>query len=95
MTENTERYANLEGRITALEQQRLHVVLSKLDGLAYGVNLVHEDVRALREVMGETKARFDKVDERLDGIDVKLSQHGELLDRIDAALTEILRRLPG
>ena len=95
MTENTERYTKLEARITALEQQHLRVVLSKLDGLAYGVNLVHEDVRALREVMGETKARFDKVDERLDGIDVKLGQHGELLDRIDAALTEILRRLPG
>jgi hypothetical protein len=72
---------------------------AKIDAVAYGLSLVHEDLRAFRGEMGE----------RLGSIEIGLDRHGELLgsisDRIERQearlerhgemLQEILRRLPG
>ena len=91
MTENTEQYAKLEARITALEEQRLHVVLSKLDGLAYGDSQVHEDVRALR---AESSTAMAWQGERLDSIESMLTENLRRLERHGELLEEIMRRLP-
>ena len=77
-------YAALEARVAELEQQMRHILPHRVDAVAYGLSLVHEDLRAFRQEMAEfrdeTRAAFVSVGE-------DLSQHGVLL-------AEILRRLP-
>lgn len=65
-------YAALEARVAELEHQMRHILPPKIDAVSYGVSLVHEDLRALRdevtEFRGETRMRLDR--------------HGELLEEI-------------
>ena len=84
-------YAALEARVAALEQEVRHVLPPKIDAVAYGLSIMHEDLRAFRD---ETRAALD--DQR-----AQLASHGEQLARIRGTLAdhgeqlgEILRRLP-
>jgi hypothetical protein len=65
-------YAALEARVSELEHQMRQVLPHRVDAVAYGLSLVHEDLRAFRDEMtefrGETRMRLDR--------------HGELLDEI-------------
>lgn len=70
----------LEHRVGQLEEQVRHTLPTKIDAVAYGLSLVHEDVRAIRET--------------LDGHGEQLRQHGEMLTNHGRMLEEILRRLP-
>ncbi len=65
-------YAALEVRVAELEQQIRHILPAKIDAMNFGISVLHEDVRALRE---ETEGRFDRQDARLDA-------HGEMLQEI-------------
>lgn len=94
MSSEDEQRAALEARITALEQARFHVTLSKLDGLAYGISLVHDDVRALREQADIHTAALERQERRLDGIKGQLTENLRRLERHGELLEEILRRLP-
>ena len=76
----TADYAALEARVADLEQQIRHVLPVKLDAVSYGVSLVHEDTRAIRETLDRHGELLSRQGQTLDG-------HGELLN-------EILRRLP-
>jgi hypothetical protein len=58
-------YAALEARVSELELQMRHILPSKIDALAYGLSLVHEDVRAIRETVEGHDGRFDAVDRSL------------------------------
>jgi hypothetical protein len=42
-------YAALEARVAELEQQIRHVLPAKIDAASYGISLIHEDTRAIRE----------------------------------------------
>ena len=46
-------YAALEARVAELEQQMRHMLPAKVDAVAYGVSILHEDVRAVRETQAE------------------------------------------
>jgi hypothetical protein len=46
-------YAALEARVAELEHQMRHMLPAKTDAVAYGVSLLHEDVRAIRETQAE------------------------------------------
>jgi hypothetical protein len=76
----TADYAALEARVAELEQQVRHMLPAKVDAVSYGVSLVHEDTRYLREQSDIHGAALQRVETRLD-------RHGDLLQ-------EILRRLP-
>jgi hypothetical protein len=67
-------------QVSELERQMQHVLPSKVDDVAYGVSLVHEDAKAIRETVTGHDGRFDAIDQRFDAI--------------DQSLAEILRRLP-
>lgn len=77
-------YAALEARVADLEQQMRHVLPQKIDAVAYGLSLMHEDVRAIR---GEHGAMLELQAEALRHVAETQAQHGQ-------ALAEILRRLP-
>ena len=81
----TADYASLEARVAVLEQQMRHILPAKIDAMNFGISVLHEDVRALRN---EAERRLERVETRLDGMDGRLDSHGEMLQ-------EILRRLPG
>ncbi|MGH3395911.1 MAG: hypothetical protein ACRDPO_14610 [Streptosporangiaceae bacterium] len=46
-------YAALEARVAELEQQMRHIVPARIDAVAYGVSLLHEDVREVRATQAE------------------------------------------
>lgn len=46
-------YAALEARAAELEQQMGHMLPAKIDAVAYGVSIPHEDVRVIRETQAE------------------------------------------
>jgi outer membrane murein-binding lipoprotein Lpp len=81
----TADHASLEARVAELEQQMRHILPAKIDALNFGISVLHEDVRALRD---EAERRLERVETHLDGMDGRLDSHGEMLQ-------EILRRLPG
>jgi hypothetical protein len=81
-------YAALEQRVADLEQQVRHVLPAKIDAVAYGVSLVHEDVRALR---GEVQSGFAEVHAELAAFRSALLGFRE---ETQGALAEIMRRLP-
>jgi hypothetical protein len=85
-------YAALEARVADLEQQMRHILPAKIDAMNFGISILHEDQRALRE---ETERRLDAMDGRFDGIDGRLDAMDGRLDSHGAMLQEILRRLPG
>lgn len=70
----------LEHRVEQLEELARFTLPAKIDAVAYGLSLVHGDVRAIRET--------------LDGHGEQLRQHGEMLTDHGRMLEEILRRLP-
>jgi hypothetical protein len=78
-------YAALEARVTELERQMRHVLPAKIDAVAYGLSLVHDDLRAFR---GEMSAFREETQATLD-------RHGAMLEDHGRMLGEILRRLPG
>jgi len=55
-------YAALEARVAELESQMRHVLPAKIDGVSFGLGLVHEDLRAFRE---ETRATLAEILRRL------------------------------
>jgi hypothetical protein len=71
-------YAALEARVAELEQQMRHILPARIDAVAYGLSLVHEDLREFRGEMGE----------RLGSIEIRLDRHGELLGEILRRLPE-------
>lgn len=76
----TADYADLEARVTELEHQARNVLPQKIDAVAYGLSLVHQDVREIRRTQDEHG--------------LLLADHGEQLGAIRGTLAEILRRLP-
>ena len=46
-------YAALEARVAELEQQMRYMLPAKIDAVAYGVSILHEDVRVIRETQTE------------------------------------------
>jgi hypothetical protein len=62
----------LERRVEQLEEQFRHAFPAKIDAVAYGVSLVHEDLRGFRE---ETRATLSQHGELLQ----------EILHRLPAA----------
>jgi hypothetical protein len=91
----TADYAALEARVAELEQQLRHILPAKIDAVSYGLSLVHEDTRYLREqadihgaALERQETRLDRHGELLGSLSDRLARHGELLE-------EILRRLPG
>ena len=77
-------YEALEHRVAELEQQIRHVLPAKIDAVAYGLSLMHADLRAIR---GEHGAMLELQGEALRHVADTQAQHGQLL-------AEILRRLP-
>ena len=65
----TADYAALEARVAELEQQMRHWLPARIDAVAYGLSLVHEDLRAFRGEMGE----------RLGRVELRLDRQGEQL----------------
>lgn len=65
-------YAALEARVAELETQMRQILPHRIDAVAYGLSLVHEDLREFRGEMGE----------RLGSIEIRLDRHGELLQEI-------------
>lgn len=91
----TADYASLEARVAELEQQMRHILPAKIDAVSYGISLVHEDTRYLREqsdihgaAMERQETRLDRHGEMLGSLSDRLARQGEVLE-------EILRRLPG
>jgi hypothetical protein len=80
----TADYAALEARVAELEHQMRHILPPKIDAVAYGLSLVHEDLRTFRE----------KAEPALDRMEARLDRHGELLGSLTDQVAEILRRLP-
>jgi uncharacterized coiled-coil protein SlyX len=78
-------YAALEARVAELEQQIRHILPAKMDAMNFGISVLHDELRALRE---DTSARFDRLEARFGDQETRLDRHGEMLQ-------EILRRLPG
>lgn len=74
----------LEARVAELEYQMRHILPAKMDAMNFGIGILNEDLRALRE---ETAARFGRLEARFDAQETRMDRHGELLQ-------EILRRLP-
>jgi hypothetical protein len=83
----TADYAALEARVAELEQQMRQILPAKIDAVSYGLSLVHEDTRAIRETLD----RHGAILERMGNI---LEQHEILLTRQGELLKEILLRLP-
>lgn len=81
-------YAALEARVAELEQQMRQILPGKMDAVAYGLSLIHEDARAIRTTVEGHGTRFDAIDRRFDAADARF-------DTIDRALDEILRQLRG
>lgn len=65
-------YAALEARVAELEQQMRHILPARMDAMNFGISVLSDELRALRE---DTSARFDRQDARLD-------RHGEMLQEI-------------
>jgi hypothetical protein len=85
-------YAALEARVAELEQQLRYMLPARIDAVAYGLSIVHEDLREFRGEMGERlgsiEIRLDRQGEQLDSLSTRMDRHGELLEAI-------LRRLGG
>ena len=80
-------YEALEARVAELERQNRHVLPAKIDAVSFGLGLVHEDVRHVRETQDIHTAALERLETRLD-------RHGDLLGQHSDMLAEILRRLP-
>jgi hypothetical protein len=72
-------YAALEARLAGLEQQMRRILPAKIDAVAYGLSLVHEDTRAMRGQLGRHGEQLDRQAGTLD-------RHGEQLDGISRRL---------
>jgi hypothetical protein len=68
----TADYAALEARVAELEQQIRHILPAKIDAVSFGLNIVHEDLRALGDA---SEDMFGRLETRLD-------RHGEMLQEI-------------
>lgn len=62
----------LERRVEQLEEQLRHVLPAKIDAVAYGISLVHEDTRAIRREHGALLREHSEA----------LARHGEMLEEI-------------
>jgi hypothetical protein len=58
--------------VAELEQQIRHILPAKMDAMNFGISVLHDELRALRE---DTRDRFD-------GQDARMDRHGELLQEI-------------
>lgn len=91
-------YDALEARVAELEQQMRHWLPARIDAVAYGLSLVHEDLRAFRgemvEFRGETRIQLERQGEQLDHHSEQLDSLTARMDRHGELLQEILRRLP-
>ncbi len=83
----TADYAALEARVAELEQQIRQILPAKIDAVSYGLSLVHEDTRAIRETLD----RHGAILEQMGNI---LAQHETSQVRQRELLEEILLRLP-
>jgi hypothetical protein len=97
----TAEYAALEARVAELERQMRHVLPAKIDAVSFGVGLVHEEIRQVRETQDIHTAALERLETRLDRHGDLLGQHGDMLSHHGDMLshhgdmlTEILRRLP-
>jgi chromosome segregation ATPase len=95
-------YAGLEARVADLEQQMRHVLPTKVDAVSYGVSLVHEETRYLREqsdihgaALQRLETRLDRQSERLDRQGDLLEGQGDLLERHTGLLQGLETRLDG
>jgi len=70
----------LDRRLHAVEEFQHHILPGKVDAVAYGLSLVHADVRAIRKTQ-------EQQGEALVSLANTQGRHGEML-------AEILRRLP-
>jgi uncharacterized protein YbjQ (UPF0145 family) len=52
---------DLERRVDEIERQLRHVLPAKIDAVAYGVSLLHEDVRAIRAIVGGHAAELGEM----------------------------------
>jgi cell division protein FtsB len=84
----TADYASLEARVADLEQQMRHIIPAKIDAVSYGLSLVHEDTRYLREqsdihgaALERQETRLDRHGELLGSLADRLARQGETLDR--------------
>ncbi len=82
----TADYAGLETRVSELERQMKHELPYRIDAIAFGVGLIHQDTVAMRATPAEHTARLDGIDTRLDGIDTRLDGIDTRLDRQAAQL---------
>jgi uncharacterized coiled-coil protein SlyX len=90
----TADYAALEARVAELEQQIRHILPAKIDGVNYGVNLVHADTQAIRETLAGHGQTLDRLDARSSELATTLAQQGRTLNQHGELLREIVRRLP-
>jgi hypothetical protein len=86
--------ASLEQRVTRLERRVDHQLEHKVDAVAYGLSLVHEDVRAMRERVDWISQVQQEHGELLASHGEMLVSHGKMLKSHGEMLAEILRRLP-
>jgi len=82
----TADYAGLETRVSELERQMKHELPYRIDAIAFGVGLIHQDTVAMRATLDEHTARLDGIATRLDGIDTRLDGIDTRLDGIDTRL---------
>jgi hypothetical protein len=88
-------------RLTRAEDAIQHfkfVHMIKTDATTNGLAMLHAQQRRLQEELsgfrGEVTAHLGSVDTRLESIEVEQARQGEKLTAIEAALAEVLRRLP-
>jgi uncharacterized coiled-coil protein SlyX len=94
----TADYAGLEARVSELEQQVRYMLPVKIDAVSYGVSLVHEDTRYLREQSDIHGAALVRLETRLDRHGDLLHQHGDALERLETRLdrqNDVLERHSG
>jgi hypothetical protein len=88
-------------RLVTVEDAIQHfkfVHMIKTDATTNGLAMLHAQQRRLQEELsgfrGEVAAHLGSVDTRLESIEAEQSRQGEKLTAIEAALAEVLRRLP-
>jgi hypothetical protein len=76
-------YGALEARVTELEHQMRHVLPAKMDAMNFGISVLHDDLRALRE---ETHDALGRQETALGRQETALRRQETALGRQETAL---------
>lgn len=78
---------SLQDRVARLEHRVDNVIPFKVDAVAYGLSVLHGEVREMHRTLDDHTLRLDDMSETLGDLKRVQGEHGEML-------AEILKRLP-